>query len=61
MADPKEEPRRGRPRAVEPGSTLSAWVSVSEHDRLVKVAAKRGETLSATIRDMLRTKGRDDT
>jgi hypothetical protein len=49
-------PRRGRPRAEEPGSTLSIWLPASDHDYYAKLAAKRGESISSTVRLLLQTK-----
>lgn len=51
------EPRKpGRPRNHEPGSAVMTWLTASEHERLVKYAALRGESVSATVRLLLRTK-----
>jgi hypothetical protein len=44
----------GRPKAVEPGTSLTTWVPVSEYARLCRLATMRGETLSATVRAILK-------
>lgn len=48
--------RRGRPKAAEQGSTLSIWLPSSDHEFYVKLAERRGETISATVRQLLRVK-----
>lgn len=56
---PHDEPApkpNGRPRAEEPGTVLTAWVPTSEYDRLVKLAAARGDSLSKVVRDLIRRK-----
>lgn len=50
----RSQRRRGRPPAEEPGSTVCAWVSVSEHDQLVEIARERGESVSSVARKLLR-------
>lgn len=47
---------RGRPKALEPGTSLSAWIPVSEYDRLVRLAKDREESLSALVREWLKQK-----
>jgi hypothetical protein len=44
--------RQGRPRA-EPHSTVCVWVPVAVHDRLIAVAARRGESVSKVAADVL--------
>ncbi len=51
-----EPSRRGRPRSVEPGSRVTTWLPASDHDRLVKLAELRGESVSSTVRLLLQTK-----
>jgi hypothetical protein len=53
--DPAPVPR-GRPKADHPGSTLSVWVSQSYHDRLIRLAEKRDQSVSATVRELLHLK-----
>ncbi len=53
-----EPRRRGRPRASEPGSAVMTWLPQSDHDRLVKLAQIRGETVSSVVRSLLMTKQR---
>ncbi len=50
--------KRGRPRASEPGSAVMTWLPASEHQRLIKLAEKRGESVSSTVRLLLRTKSK---
>lgn len=44
---------RGRPPAQQPGSSLSTWVPVSLHDRLIEVASQREMSISALVREAL--------
>ena len=46
-------PRRGRPRLAEPRSTVSVWLPASAHDRLIALAKREEQSLSATIRQLL--------
>jgi hypothetical protein len=41
--------RGGRPRADEPGSTLSIWIPAKDHDYYARLAARRGESISKTV------------
>ena len=45
--------KRGRPRAKEPGSSVSTWIPVSHHDQLVKLANAKEMTVSAFVKDLL--------
>lgn len=47
---------RGRPPAEMPGSSITAWVPVDLHDKLIAMAGKNGESVSATIRTLLTLK-----
>jgi hypothetical protein len=51
-----ERRKRGRPRAAEPGSTLSIWIPTRDHDAYAKLAATRGESISRTVGLLLKTK-----
>jgi hypothetical protein len=57
MADdtaPPSLPRKGgRPPAREPGSSVSTWLPTREHDRLIREALRRDESLSALVRRIL--------
>ncbi len=54
MADEPPTPRKGgRPPAREPGAIVSTWLPASDHDRLLRLAARRDETLSALVRRLL--------
>ena len=50
-----ETPRKtgGRPSAREPGSRITTWVPASEHERLIRLANQRDESLSAYLRRVL--------
>lgn len=50
----RSERRRGRPKNEEEGSTISSWVSTSEHDQLVKLANKQRQSVSSLIRQLVR-------
>ncbi len=58
MADPQRQtlspvPRRGRPRASEPGVSVKTWLRQSEYDRLIRAAAVRREPVSSLVRSLL--------
>jgi hypothetical protein len=44
---------RGRPKATEPGASLSTWLRASEYDRLVKLANQRDTSVSALARTLI--------
>lgn len=46
-------PRRGRPRAQEPGYSVKTWLRGSDYDRIIKLAAERREPISSVVRDLL--------
>lgn len=39
---------------MEPGSTVSVWLPVSAHDRLIELAKREEQSLSKTIRQLLK-------
>jgi len=48
-------PRRpGRPRAHEPHSSVTAWLSTREHDRLIQLAKAQQTSVSSVVRQLLR-------
>jgi len=53
--DEQSQPNRGRgrPPAEEPGMPVTAWLRVSEHERLQRVAVSQGLSISQTIRKIL--------
>jgi len=56
MADetPPPPPRKGgRPPAREPRAVVSTWLPASEHDRLIREAVRRDESLSSLVRRIL--------
>lgn len=61
MTDEADPPRRksyggGRPRADEPGERVSTYLRTSDYDRLLRLANDRDQTLSETVRELLRLK-----
>jgi hypothetical protein len=51
-AAPKRGP--GRPRVEQrSGSAVMVWVPVGYHDRLIKTANARGQSVSALVRQLL--------
>ena len=60
MSDPKRDsPKgRGRPKSDQLYSSMTAWVPVTLHDRLIQIAARKGNSLSATIREILERKAK---
>ena len=48
------EPHKGgRPRAVDPGVRVSAWIPGSEYDRLVALAKLRRQSVSTLVKSLL--------
>ncbi len=47
---------RGRPKATEPGSSVSTWLPASYHDRLIRIAQAKDVKVSALVREMLTLK-----
>ena len=45
--------RGGRPRAIEPRTTVTTWIATREHDALIKEAQQRGVSVSALVRETL--------
>lgn len=43
----------GRPRVDEPRASVSTWLPAKDHDRLIELANKCGQSVSATIRQVL--------
>lgn len=57
MTQKKDEPNRGgRPRVIEPRASVSVWLPASTHDRLIQLAQKQDQSISATIRQILKTR-----
>jgi predicted HicB family RNase H-like nuclease len=52
VPDPDGPRRPGRPRA-EPSSSVSTKIAVTDHDRLIAAANKRGLSVSAFVRGAL--------
>jgi hypothetical protein len=50
-----EEPvHQGRPRNVEPSSSVSTWLPAGEHDKLIRLANEEETSVSALVRRLLR-------
>lgn len=45
--------RRGRPTAKEPGSRVTVWVPTSYHDRVARLAARDGQSISSFVRQLV--------
>jgi hypothetical protein len=45
---------RGRPRALEPRTTVCTWLQASDHDRLIRLANQREQSVSAVVRQILK-------
>ena len=57
MAQPPDEKQpRGRPKVTEARSSVSVWLPSSAHDRLIALAKKQEQSISATIRALLDVK-----
>ena len=54
MTEDRRKP--GRPKVDEPGERLSTYVRTSDYDRLVRLALKNDQTVSALVRDLLKLK-----
>lgn len=52
MTDLSRRPR-GRPRVEEPRSSVSTWLPAGAHDRLIELAKREQQTISATVRQLL--------
>jgi hypothetical protein len=48
-------PPRGRPKVEAPaGASVTTWLQLADHDRLLQLAKREEKTLSALIRDLLK-------
>jgi hypothetical protein len=57
VTPPRDPPKpRGRPRATEPGETLTTYIRSSDYDRLVRQATDQRKSLASLVRDLLRLK-----
>lgn len=41
---------RGRPRVSQPGTSVSTWLTPQEADKLIQLANKREQSVSALVR-----------
>jgi hypothetical protein len=46
--------KRGRPKADEPGSSVSTWLRAGEHDQLIRLARQHERTVSSLVRELLK-------
>ena len=53
MAKDDQTPKRGRPPAEDAKTPVTAWVHVSEYDRLVKMANQQDKSVSSLVRSLL--------
>ena len=53
---PEDRRKPGRPRVDEKGTKLFTYVRTSDFDRLVRLAMKQDQTVSALVRDLLKLK-----
>lgn len=44
---------RGRPRVAEPGESVSTWLTVKEHDRVIALAKTEEVSISSLVRSLL--------
>ena len=51
---------RGRPRAKEPRSSVTAWVLAKHHDALIHLASERSMSVSAVLRSLITTAVKKD-
>lgn len=49
-----ERRKPGRPRATESKTSVSTWIASHEHDRLIRLANQREQSVSETLRQILR-------
>jgi hypothetical protein len=54
MSERPDRRKPGRPRANEPRTSVSTWIPAGEHDRLIQLANQREQTVSQTVRQILR-------
>ncbi len=52
LSAPPPRPR-GRPRLDEPRASVSVWLPANAHDRLIRLAQRQEQSISATIRQLL--------
>lgn len=63
MAEPIRDPqmtivapprnRGGRPRDVQQGASVTAWIEVKHYDQLVKLATAQEKSVSTLVRELL--------
>jgi hypothetical protein len=53
MDEPVDRRKGGRPRSGEPKTSVSTWIPAREHDRLIRLAHQRDQSVSQTVRQLL--------
>jgi cytidylate kinase len=48
--------RRGRPRADEPRTSVSTWLTTDQADRLIRIARRQDVSVSEVVRRIVTTK-----
>lgn len=56
MADEPNTPKRGRPRADEPGTSITLWLPEREADRVLRLAHRHGVSASKVVRQLITTR-----
>lgn len=51
---PTDRRKPGRPKADEPSTSVSTWIPAREHDRLIRLAQRKEQSVSETVRQLLR-------
>lgn len=54
MSDQPDRRKPGRPKSDEPKTAVMTWISAQEHDRLIRLANQREQSVSQTVRQLLR-------
>jgi hypothetical protein len=54
VTEPAKPRGPGRPKASEPGSRVTTWLSETEHDQMVSRAKVAGTSVSALVRIALK-------
>ena len=50
----KDKRARGRPKNGEPSSSVTTWLRVGEHDRLIELAKREEKSISALVRELVK-------
>jgi hypothetical protein len=57
MIPPPPKAKRGRPRVAVPkaGSMVATWLTPEEHDKLIRAARAREQTVSGLVRMLIKS------